>query len=169
MSAIINKLVSALSDQIGFNCKIVRDNPFGLNVVEVRVGSESHRQFDTVLCNNMDLVGFEVAFITKDDRFLRQDVDRYIVPPALGVGQILDELARPQYIVIDKMLASNHGLASICFALEDTDQWYEQLVIVLDDNNQAANSTSCKSGQWCDSCYNSCNENFGVSNEQKTA
>lgn len=169
MSTIINKLQESMSDQIGFKCRVVRDNPMGLNVVEVSVSSETYRQFDTVLCNNMDLAGFEVAFITKDDRFLRQDVDRYIVPPALGVGQILGDLACPQYIVIDKMLAVNHGLSSICLALEDTDQWYEQLVIVLDDTQQAANTTACKPGRWCEACPNSCTEYLGVSNEPKSA
>lgn len=169
MSDIINKLVSSMSSEIGFHCTVIRDNPMGLNVVEVRVSSSTYRQFDTVFCNNMDLAGFEVAVITKDDRFLRQDVDRYVVPPALGVGQILSELGCPQYIVIDKMLASNQGLSSICLALEDTDQWYEQLVIVLDDSQQAANTTACKPGTWCGACPNSCVEYTGASDEQKSA
>lgn len=169
MSVIINKLVSSMSDQIGFNCKIVRDNAFGLNVVEVSVSSEAYRQFDTVLCNNMDLTGFEVTFITKDDRYLRQEVDRFVVPPALGVGQILGELSCVQYVVIDKMLATNHGLSSICLALEDTDQWFEQLVIVLDDTQRAANTVACRPGIWCEACPNTCSEYLGVSNEQKSA
>lgn len=169
MSAIINKLVTHMKGIAGFNCKTVRDNPFGLNVVEVSVSPEVFRMYDTVFCHSMDVTGFEVAFITKDDRCLTEDVDRYIVPPALGVGQILSELSRPQFVVIDKMLATNHGLASICLALEDTDQWLEQLVVVLDDTQRAANSILCNPGKWCTACPNSCNEYQGVSNEQKSA
>lgn len=169
MSAIINKLVSSMSDLLGFNCKTVRDNPFGLNVVEVSVSPETYRQFDTVLCNNMDLTGFEVTFITKDDRLLRQEVERHIVPPALGVGQFLNELSCPQYVVIDKMLATNQGLSSICLALEDTSMWFEQLVIVLDDTQRAANSTACRPGKWCQSCPNTCVEYQGAPDDQKSA
>ena len=167
MSVIINKLVMALSSVAGFNCKIVRDNPFGLSVVEVSVSPETYREFDAVFCERMGCTGFEVAFITKDDRRLSEDVDRYIVPASLGVGQILNELTRPQYVIMDKMLATNHGLASICLALEDTGQWLEQLVVVLDDNLRAANSIECRPGAWCEACPNSCNEYLGVTNVKR--
>ncbi|AQT28687.1 hypothetical protein YOLOSWAG_209 [Erwinia phage vB_EamM_Yoloswag] len=157
---IVNALISSFSQVEGFRATVRVDRPLGISVVDVSVDRSVFRIFDHVFVERMQAFGFELTMITRDEREVTAEIERYIVPKGLGVGQIAGDIAsssRPQYVVIDRQIATSYDIAALELAMHDTDHWFEQLIIVLDDHHQPiVSSLSCTSGSWCASCVSSC-------------
>lgn len=135
MPNIISRVTSALSDIPGFEYSVLRSNPYGMNVLRVKVSQSSYDKFDSLFCSAVDCAGFEVTFLTSDDRAMGEyELNHIQVPVELGVGQVLSDMSSPLYTIIDANLASDPAIDSLSMVVDDPALWLEQLIIVLDKN-----------------------------------